>query len=640
MRGRFAQWTICAALACACLTAGEVTVQDLLEDEDVAADWLNYHGGYSGHRHSLLDQIDRSNVGSLRLAWAFQERISEKFEVTPLVHDGIMYITVPPGDVYALDAETGARLWRYSRRMPPKLIACCGLVNRGLAILGDRLFMATLDAYAIALDRKTGRLLWETKLIDFSLGYSGTHAPLVVKDLVMVGTAGGEYGIRGFIDAFDVETGERRWRFYTIPGPGEFGHDTWAGDSWKTGGASIWITPSYDPALNLVYWGVGNPGPDWNGDVRLGDNLFSDSVVALDADTGKRKWHFQFTPHDVHDWDATQVMVLLDKEYRGRTRKLLVTANRNGFIYLLDRETGEFLRATQFVKQTWAVGISEEGRPIRRPGMEPSAEGVEVYPTVAGGTNWMSPAYSPDTGLLYVSCREGSSTYYKGETEYTPGTRYWGSMFVNEPTMHNWYGAVRAFDPVTAELKWEHRLFRASLGRSGLHGGQACFRGHFGRLLQGAGFRVRRRAVANQSGRRRAGQPHRFRGRRPADDCSCGGRRPLCVQPALAPILLGGGRSHRSRRLPPDATAAAGRRERREAHIARESRLNLFSPTVAAGANPRSPLQEPVCGQGRIHGAGRLNPSGCGSAGNASGAARAGVRAAVRGGAGGRRPVV
>lgn len=460
MKGLFLRRMLLSALLCAAGAAGEVTYQDLLDDPYVASDWLNYHGGYAGHRHSLLDEVNRSNVESLRLQWAFQERIAEKFEVTPLVHDGIMYITVPPGDVYALDAETGARLWRYSRRMPAKLIACCGLVNRGLAILGDRLFMATLDAYTIALDRKTGRLLWETELIDYSLGYSGTLAPLVVKDMVMVGTAGGEYGIRGFIDAFDVETGERRWRFYTIPGPGEFGNDTWSGDSWKTGGASIWITPSYDPELNLVYWGVGNPGPDWNGDVRLGDNLFSDSVVALDADTGKRKWHFQFTPHDVHDWDATQVMVLIDREYRGEERKLLVTANRNGFIYMLDRETGEFLKATQFVKQTWAVGISEEGRPIRRPGMEPSAAGIEVFPAVAGGTNWMSPAYSPDTGLLYVSCREGSSMYYKGETEYRPGTRYWGSMFVNETTMDKWYGAVRAFHPVTAEKVWEHKLFR------------------------------------------------------------------------------------------------------------------------------------------------------------------------------------
>ena len=451
------------ATALLCLAApahAQVANSDLLRDESVGGDWLNYHGGYSGNRHSLLDQIDHSNVSSIRMDWVFQEKMSEKFEVTPLVHDGIMYITVPPGDVYALDAETGARLWRYSRRLPEKLIACCGLVNRGLAILGDRLFMATLDAYAIALDRKTGRLLWETELIDYSLGYSGTHAPLVVKDMVMVGTAGGEYGIRGFIDAFDVETGERRWRFYTIPGPGEFGNDTWSDDSWKTGGASVWITPSYDPELNLVYWGTGNPGPDWNGEVRLGDNLYSDSVVALDADTGKRKWHFQFTPHDVHDWDATQVMVLMNREYRGEMRKLLVTANRNGFLYALDRVTGEFLKATQFVKQTWAVGISEEGRPIRRPGKVPTAEGVEVFPAVAGGTNWMSPAYNPDTGLLYVSCRESSSIYIKGDTEYRPGTRYWGSMFINEVTQDDWYGAVRAFHPVSGERIWEHRLFR------------------------------------------------------------------------------------------------------------------------------------------------------------------------------------
>ncbi len=216
--------------------------------------------------------------------------------------------------------------------MPSRLIACCGLVNRGLAVLGDKLFMATLDSYVIALDRKTGRLLWESEMIDYSLGYSGTLAPLIVKDMVMVGTAGSEYGIRGFIEAYDVETGERRWRFETVPGPGEFVHDTWADDSWKTGDASIGITPSYDPELNLVYWEIGNPGPDWNGDVRMGDNLFSDSVLALDADTGKRKCHYQFTPYDIHDWDATQVMVLLDREYRGTLRKLLITANRNGFI--------------------------------------------------------------------------------------------------------------------------------------------------------------------------------------------------------------------------------------------------------------------------------------------------------------------
>ena len=449
-------------LACAAAPA-QVSYGDLVKAQEQPRNWLNYHGGYSGQRHSGLTEITPENVKNLRLKWAFQERMSEKFETTPLALDGVLYITVPPGDVYALDAETGARLWRYSRNLPPKLIACCGLVNRGLGMLGDRLFMATLDAYTIALDRKTGRLLWESKMIDYSQGYSGTLAPLVVKDKVMTGTAGGEYGIRGFIDAYDVETGERSWRFYTIPGPGEFGHDTWAGDSWRRGGASIWITPSYDPELNLVYWGVGNPGPDWNGDVRLGDNLFSDSVVALDADTGERKWHFQFTPHDVHDWDATQVMVLFDSEYKGEERKLLVTFNRNGFSYLLDRESGEFLRADEYVKQDWAIGIDEEGRPIRRPGKLPTAEGNEVYPRVAGGTNWMSPTFSPQTNLIYVTCGEGSSIYVKGPSEYRPGTRYWGSMFLNEETSRDWTGAVRAFDPLTGKKVWEHPLFRPTL---------------------------------------------------------------------------------------------------------------------------------------------------------------------------------
>ena len=456
--------TLLVLLLGVAVAPAQVAYDDIVNAHEKPENWVNYHGGFSGQRHSRLDEITPANVKSLRLKWAFQEKIDEKFETTPLVVDGIMYITVPPGDVYALDAETGARLWRYSRQLPPKLIACCGLVNRGLAILGDRLFMATLDAFTIALDRKTGRLLWESKLTDYRNGYSGTHAPLVVKDKVMVGTAGGEYGIRGFIDAFDIETGERSWRFYTIPGPGEFGNDTWAGDSWKRGGTSIWITPSYDPALNLVYWGTGNPGPDWNGDVRMGDNLFSDSVVAVDPDTGKRKWHFQFTPHDEHDWDATQVMVLLDAEYKGRDRKLLVTFNRNGFSYLLDRETGEFLRATEYVKQTWALRIDEKGRPVRRPGTTPTAEGVEVYPRVAGGTNWMSPTYSPETNLIYVSCGEGSSIYMKGPgDDHVPGTRYWGSMFINEKTSDEWTGAVRAFDPLTGEKVWEHPLFRPAL---------------------------------------------------------------------------------------------------------------------------------------------------------------------------------
>ncbi|MBI3682186.1 MAG: PQQ-binding-like beta-propeller repeat protein, partial [Acidobacteria bacterium] len=364
------------------LAGAQVTYEQLLKADETPGDWLHYSGDYASHRFSRLAQITPANVKELRVKWVFQRPMREKFETTPLVADGVMYLTVPPNDAYAVDAGTGVKLWEYRRNLPSKIQVCCGQVNRGFAILGDRLFLGTLDAQLIALDRKTGRLLWESELFDYSKGYSVTHAPLVVKDKVIVGVAGGEYGIRGFIDAYYADSGKRAWRFYTVPGPGEFGHDTWESDSWKTGGASVWITGSYDPELNLTYWGTGNPGPDWNGDVRRGDNLFSDSVVALDADTGRRKWHFQFTPHDVHDWDATQLMVLADRPYKGRMRKLLVTANRNGFYYVLDRASGEYLHSIAYVKQDWAMGIDEKGRPMRAPGKLPTPEGNKVYPQV------------------------------------------------------------------------------------------------------------------------------------------------------------------------------------------------------------------------------------------------------------------
>ena len=255
-----------------------------------------------------------------------------------------MYLTQSPNDAHALDTRTGRPYWSYSRRILDKLNLCCGQVNRGFAILGDKLYMGTLDAHLLALDPKTGSVIWDVEVEDYKTGHSVTLAPLVVKDMIIVGMAGGEYGVRGFLDAYDAETGKRKWRFYTIPGPGEPGNDTWAGDSWKTGSGATWITGSFDPELNLIYWGTGNPGPDWNGDARKGDNLYSDSVVALDVDTGQLKWHFQFTPHDVWDWDAVQIPVLADLEFQGRQRKLMMWANRNAYYYLLDRETGEFLQ--------------------------------------------------------------------------------------------------------------------------------------------------------------------------------------------------------------------------------------------------------------------------------------------------------
>jgi len=432
--------------------------RDLEQAGSAPHNWLMYSGNYQSHRHSGLREITPANAPALELKWTYQLKVVEKVEATPLVVDGILYMTAPPNDVIALDAATGVRLWEYRRRLPPKIQTCCGLVNRGLAVLGDRLFMATVDAHVIALDRRSGRVLWDARMTDYKPGYSATHAPLVIKDKVLVGVAGGEYGVRGFLDAYDVASGERKWRFYTTPGPGEFGNGTWEGDSWKTGGAPIWITGSYDPELNLTYWGTGNPGPDWNGDVRKGDNLFSCSVLAIDPDTGRRKWHFQFTPHDEHDWDATQIMVLIDREFRGRQRKLLINANRNGFYYVLDRATGEFLHGKAFVKQTWAKGLDDRGRPVRLPGTFPTAEGTHVYPQVAGGTNWMSPAYNPQTGLFYVPVREGGSLYFKGEADYKPGRRFQGGFFNNENVAGDWYGAVRALDPLTGNPVWEHRL--------------------------------------------------------------------------------------------------------------------------------------------------------------------------------------
>ena len=304
-------------------------------------------------------------------------------ESVPLVVDGIMYTAGPPGQVFAIDARSGRQLWKYQRKQKVVNPYESNRVNRGVAMLGNRIFFGTLDGALIALDARTGQPLWENQVADTMQGYSLTSAPLVVKDKIVTGVAGGEYGIRGFVDAYDPATGKQLWRFYTIPGPGEFGHDTWDGDSWKQGAGATWLTGSYDPDLNLIYWPVGNPGPDLDGEVRKGDNLFSCSVVALDADTGLRKWHYQFTPNDTHDWDATEAPVLVDRMYHGQQRKLLLQANRNGVFYVLDRTNGKFLAAKPFVRATWVKSWDEKGRPILEPGANSTVEGVNVFPALA-----------------------------------------------------------------------------------------------------------------------------------------------------------------------------------------------------------------------------------------------------------------
>ena len=451
----------------------QVTYERILGAEQEPGNWLTYNRTYDSRHHSPLDEINRENAGDLELKWVFQARSLEKFESTALAIDGVIYNVQMPNDVVALDAVTGRKFWQYTHVMGEKVNVCCGRINRGLAILGETLYMGTIDGKLVALDAKTGAVVFSKQIVDPTGGYSLTHAPLVVKDKIIVGSAGGEYGIRGFIAALDPKNGDELWRFNTIPGPGEPGHETWSGDSWKRGGGSVWVTGSYDPDLNLTYWGVGNPAPDWNGDVRLGDNLYSDSVVALNPDTGELAWYFQFTPHDEWDWDAVQIPVLVDREWEGQPRKLMLWANRNGFFYVLDRVTGEFLHGKNFAKVTWAKGLDENGRPIKIPEASPTREGVRVWPSVQGATNWYSPSYSEKTGLFYVSAWEYSSIYHKGDPLYTRGNRYVGSLprgvwpnTMKDEDEQQGHGAIRALSPDTGDLEWEFKM--TGVGESGI----------------------------------------------------------------------------------------------------------------------------------------------------------------------------
>ena len=435
-----------------------VTWERLLAAADEPHNWLMYSGAFDSKRYSQLDQVHAGNVGELELQWAYQLSALDRAETTPLVVDGVMFVTEAPSNVVALDAATGREYWRYEHELPEDLRICCGRNNRGVAILGETLYMSTLDAHLAAVDARTGHLRWQAEVADHRAGHSKTAAPLVVKDRVVTGIAGGEFGIRGFLDAYDAESGERAWRTYTIPGPDHPDNRTWSGDSWRTGGSPTWITGSYDPDLDLVYWGTGNPGPDYNGEVRLGDNLYADSVLALDGDSGDLAWYFQFTPHDVHDWDAIQIPILADIDVDGELRRLMLWANRNGFYYALDRATGEFLTGRPFARMTWAEGLDENGRPIRVPGLFPSEEGVVVSPSAAGATNWMSPAFSPRTELFYVMAYDGEARFYIRDEEYVEGDRFIGGGQIQFQPIEEYTSAVRALDPLTGELRWEYRV--------------------------------------------------------------------------------------------------------------------------------------------------------------------------------------
>jgi len=439
-----------------CTAFAQVPFERIVNADKEPGNWLTYSRDLQGHRFSPLAELDTQNVSKLKVKWAFQFPDPSN-EVSPIVIDGILYLT-GPNSAAALDGRSGRVLWNWKRPIPSDYHSIgFGHTNRGAAVLDDKLFVATLDGYLVALDLKSGAERWSSKVLDYKVGYSMTMAPLAIGRQVVVGVSGGEAGIRGFIDAYDAKTGKQAWRFWTIPGPGEPGHESWSGDAWKTGGGATWVTGAYDAELKLVFWGVGNPGPDWNGDVRPGDNLYTCSLVALDADTGKLRWHFQFSPHDTHDWDATHVPMLFEAQIRGTKRKLIGIANRNAFYYVLDRTTGEFVAGKAYAKQTWAAGLDPKGRPIPLPDAEPSTEGNLIWPNANGATVWFSPSYDPQTGLVYVATREIGARYFKRETPYKAGIFFAGGGEDELPADDAW-GAIKALQADSGELRWEFKL--------------------------------------------------------------------------------------------------------------------------------------------------------------------------------------
>ncbi len=418
-------------------------------------DWTTYNGDIGGNRHTPLAQITPANVSRLRPAWTFAIAGARNLKTTPLVVDGVMYVTAP-NEVFAIDARTGAQIWHHRRPRTPGVIGDAGGgVNRGVALAGDRVFFVTDDARIVALHRANGQPLWETVMADFRAHYGSTSAPLVVRDRVYSGVSGGDEGVRGFLAAFDIATGREVWRVWTVPAPGEPGSETWGGRAIEHGCAAPWLTGSYDASLDTLYWTTGNPCPDYNGDERVGDNLYSNSVLALDPATGTRRWHFQFTPHDLHDWDAVQTVIVADARFQGRTRKLLLQANRNGFFYVLDRETGKMLLAQPFQKKlNWASHIDADGRPVRVPGKEPSWGGTLVCPTVEGATNWMSPAFNPDLGLFYVQALERCTIFTKSTRWFEPGQSFYGGTTRRVPG-ETGGKVLRAIDINTGRIAWE-----------------------------------------------------------------------------------------------------------------------------------------------------------------------------------------
>jgi alcohol dehydrogenase (cytochrome c) len=440
----------------ASVAAQNITTQEVAAGLSDPSRWITYSGDYTGQRHSPLKEITPANAAQLAPQWTFQTGgVQGQFEATPVLLNGVIYMTGPMNYAWALDAKTGKQIWQYKRTLPAGTKVCCGPVNRGFAVFGDRLYMTTLDAHLLALDMKSGKVVWDIELADFQKGYASTVAPLVVKDKLIVGMAGGEYANRGFLDAYDPVSGERIWRFWTVPAPGEPGSETWPAEVLERGGAPTWVTGVFDPELNTLYWGTGNPNPDWDGTTRPGDNLYAASLLALDPDTGKLKWHFQFTPHDTHDWDANQTPVLADLTIAGRPRKVIMQANRNGFLYVLDRTDGTFINGWAYGNQNWASGFTPAGKPIELPGHEPTPEGTVTCPDLYGNTNFMPPSFDKTRGLFFLTVRETCAKYIsRPPADVKVGDRTLGGTVqpLQDPPRT---GALRAIDPVTGERKWE-----------------------------------------------------------------------------------------------------------------------------------------------------------------------------------------
>ena len=432
----------------------DVGLSDLLASP-IEANWPSYNGDYSGRRFSSLTQITPGNVANLRAQWVFHSPNSNNLQGTPIVADGLLFMT-SANDAYALDARTGRTLWHYARPVTEGLVDDASAHhNRGVGLWHSRLYMETDNAHLLCLDARSGHLLWEVAYAQHNKNYGATSAPLVVKDKILVGTSGGDDGVRGFVAAFDAETGKECWRLWTIPGPGEFGSESWPGDMYLRGGATTWMPGTYDAALNTVYWGTSNAAPDFDGSVRPGDDLYTACVLAFDPDTGKLKWHFQFTPHDLFDYDATETPVLVDVQYKGVPRKLLVQANRNGFLYVLDRTNGEFLSATPFVmKLNWAKGIDAKGRPIRT-GLEPSEAGTRICPDMNGATNWFSPSYNPQTHLLYFMALENCQLFFLKPQDFTEGREFYATGVKRAPGEYG-QKILMAYNVETGKLAWQY----------------------------------------------------------------------------------------------------------------------------------------------------------------------------------------